>query len=73
MEYKKLQVPFMERLTFLFTGLLQTKHLIEERGNVWHSTPQQEQKTNINNIEDKDMKMDIPFFDLDNSDTKSNL
>lgn len=72
MEYKKLDIPFWERLTFLFTSLISKKYLEDKTEYI--STPhiKQEENPNINNKEEK-IKMDIPFFELDSTETKSNL
>ncbi len=69
MEYKKLNIPLRERLTFLFTGLLAKKYLT----GISNTQSKQEEQTDINNIEEVNTDLSIPFFDLDNSDTKSNL
>ena len=73
MEYKKLDIPFTERLTFLFTGLLSTRHLHCNKPVLSSIPSVKEEKVIINNIEEEELKMDIPFFDLDKTETKSNL
>jgi hypothetical protein len=84
MKYTKLEATLKERLVFLFTGLLCNKlyekwKCVLEPNNTnkavlieSQSTPLQEEKSNINNIEEETID-NIPFFDLDNSETKSNL
>ncbi len=74
MKYKKLDIPFWERLTFLFTGLLSVRHLHSNKRVITSIPREQEAKIDINNIEEgEDPELNIPFFDLDNSETKSNL
>lgn len=85
MGYTKLEATLKERLVFLFTGILNNKlyekwSCILEPNNTGKAmiiesktTPLQDNKDSINNIEETELKMDIPFFDLEDSDTKSNL
>ena len=73
MEYKKIDMGFKERLVFLFTGLIPVKYLTSGKPNITFSQTKQEEKNDISNIEETDGKLDIPFFDLDDSKTKSNL
>ena len=73
MEYTKLKIPFMERLTFLFTGLLPTKHLYIEPALTRFVSQLKEERNGINNIEENELKVDIPFFELDSTETTSNL
>lgn len=73
MEYTKLNSTLRERIVFLFTGLLPSKYISENKTTTISSQPKQEENVVINNIEENNIKMDIPFFDLDNSETKSNL
>ncbi len=73
MEYKKIDMGFKERLVFLFTGLIPVKYLTSGKPNLTFSQSKQEDDTDISNIEENNIKVDIPFFDLDNSKTKSNL
>jgi hypothetical protein len=74
MEYKKIDISLKDRFVLLFTGLIPKKYIETGKPNITFSQTKQEEKTDINNIEDNTMKMDsIPFFDLDQSDTKSNL
>ncbi len=71
MEYKKIDMGFKERLVFLFTGIIPVKYLVSGKPNITFSQSEQEGQTDINNIEEN--MVDIPFFDLDTSETKSNL
>jgi len=78
MDYKKLNAPLKERIVFLFTGLLSVKYIIPDITDISATQYKQEEKTNINNKErdradNSNLKLNIPFFDLDNSETKSNL
>lgn len=74
MGYKKLNISFKEKIVFLFTGLLDKKHLIGHKPNITFQQEEQEKKNDINNIEEcTNDKIDIPFFELDSSKTKSNL
>ena len=78
MEYKKINASFKERLMFLFTDLLPKKYVTEIYESISVHQGYKEPKFDINTKEEikedsPDVKMDIPFFDLDKSETKSNL
>lgn len=70
-EYVKLRITLKERFLFLFTGLIRRNYIISKR---IESVAQGQ--TEIVASEDTEIieKIEtIPFFDLDKSDTKSNL
>jgi len=75
MDYKKIKVPFKDRLLFLFTGIINEKYLNIQKINSF-SLPT-ENRSIINNIKEVDIeaetKVDIPFFEFDVNKTKSNL
>jgi len=76
-EYIKIQCGLKDKLLFLFTSLIRKEYLINNTytSNTPRLVKNKETVTNIKNEEIPD-KIDIPFFELDNtdkSDVESNL
>lgn len=75
-EYVKISVPVKDRLLFLITGLISKTYLINNTNS--------SQKIFVTKSCDNDLteeehdivmecSLDIPFFDMDKGETKSNL
>ncbi|MCK5016111.1 MAG: hypothetical protein KAS32_03485 [Candidatus Peribacteraceae bacterium] len=77
-EYIKTKTTIRERILFLFTGLIKKGHIVnpvvpdvtsakQERVKPWPE-PKQEAR-----CEELDFTVEIPFFEFDESEAKSNL
>jgi len=75
-EYVKVQCTFKDKLLFLFAGIIKKEKLI----NNIQETVSYESKKNVKDVSlNKEYvdsipdKLDIPFFELDNTNIQSNL
>ena len=72
-EYIKVSVSLKERLLFLFTGLIHKKYVISISKKSERVITTNESKSVVIDEEKDDFRVDIPFFELDDKETKSNL
>lgn len=80
MKYIKINISFKERLMILFFGLI-PENLLKSKLEINSSTTSQDQKKEYkeevsmveNKNENKDNTENIPFFDLNEKNVKSNL
>lgn len=72
-EYTKLPVSLRERLLFLFTGLIKRSHIISKTVKIEVDRHQEDKTVGPDLTNTPEKIEDIPFFDLDKSETKSNL
>lgn len=72
-EYVKLDISFVDKVVLVFTGLICKDHLIiEKTENVVYSEAKQE-ITIPKGYEMDDKMENIPFFEIEQGETKSNL
>ena len=72
-EYIKIKTSFYEKLLFLFASIINKKHIISNSIEQKYNTINNQTIPDINIVEDIPDKIDIPFFELDNSNVESNL
>ena len=70
-EYVKLHTTLKDRILFLFTGLIKKNLIISNTVN--HKVIVSDKDEVVIQSDDGEPIDKIPFFELDNSDTKSNL
>jgi hypothetical protein len=70
-EYVKLYPTLKDKLLFLVSGLIKKEYIVTEvreyKSDVKELKPEGPENTTV------EEKFNIPFFDLENSETKSNL
>ena len=74
-EYVKVKCALKQRILFLFTGLLNKKYLINTNTNIVNIKEDVVTKdgVNVHLVDAIPDKIDIPFFELNQSDVQSNL